>query len=311
MVGLSIAERDLSLAYMLPGDNGRPVLQHVESVRLESADQAAPVLAEMVHEYGLKGVNSTAVLVSGDYNLMHVERPKVQEAEMRDAVKWRIKDLISYPVDEAVVDIYTLPGLEEQVRAANWVYAVVARAASIQSLVDIVQSSGLNLQAIDIPEFCLRNLVARDQNAGLSTATLHIMTEQSLLVLTRADVMFMTRGYDIGFGDVIRVDEAGSGDGLSLGGLPPSHEQSLLEVQRSLDYFDSHFGQAQVTRLLVLPDDTLLEPFIEMLRSNTGLNVEPFRLDSVIDVPDSIDVRALGPAVQAIGASLRMSEGHV
>ena len=135
------------------------------------------------------------------------------------------------------------------------------------------------------------------------------MPEQSLLVLTRSDVMFMTRTYDIGFGDVIRIDESGGDDGLSLGGLLPSHEQSLLEVQRSLDYFDSHFGQAQVTRLLVLPDDTLLEPFIEMLRSNTGLNVEPFSFDSVIDVADSIDVRTLGPAAQAIGASLRMPEG--
>jgi MSHA biogenesis protein MshI len=309
MVGLTIAERELSLAYMLPGENGRPVLQHVESVRLESADQAAPVLAEMVQEYGLRGVSTTAVLEAGTYNLMHVERPKVQEAEMRDAVKWRIKDLISYPVEEAIVDIYTLPGLEDQVRAANWIYAVVARAASIQLLVDIVHGSGLNLQAIDIPEFCLRNLVSRDANAGQSTASLHIMPEQSLLVLTRSDVMFMTRTYDIGFGDVIRIDESGGDDGLSLGGLLPSHEQSLLEVQRSLDYFDSHFGQAQVTRLLVLPDDTLLEPFIEMLRSNTGLNVEPFGFDSVIDVADSIDVRTLGPAAQAIGASLRMPEG--
>jgi MSHA biogenesis protein MshI len=309
MVGLTIAGRELNLAYMLPGADGRPVLQHVESVRLENTGQAAEALAELVQELDLKGATTTAVLESGAYNLMHVERPKVQDAEMRDAVKWRIKDLISYPVDEAVVDVYSLPDLQDQVRAANWIYAVVAHTSSIQELVNIVRGSGLSLQAIDIPEFCLRNLIARDPRAEQSLGTLHVMAQESLLVLTRADVMFLTRGYDIGFGDVIRTDAPGSEGALSLGGLPPAHEQSLLEIQRSLDYFDSHFGQAQVSRLLVLPDDPLLGPFIEMLESNTGLKVEPFRLDTVVDFSASIDPRTVGPAALAIGASLRSQVG--
>jgi MSHA biogenesis protein MshI len=308
MVGLTIAERELTLAYMLPGTEGRPVLEHVESVRLENAAQAPELLAEMVDEYDLKGANTTAVLEAGSYNLMHVDRPAVEDSELRNAVKWRIKDLISYPVEEAVVDVYSIPNLEDRVRAANWIYAVVAREASIQELVNTVRGTGLNLHAIDIPEFCLRNLVARDPEAQASTGILHITSQEALLILIRAEIMYLTRGFDVGYGDVIRADEPSENGGLSLGGLPPAHEQSLLEIQRSLDYFDSHFGQAHVSRLMVLPDDSLLQSFIDMLSSNSSLRVEPFRVDSVLDLSDSVDPRSVGPAVLAIGASLRSME---
>jgi hypothetical protein len=59
---------------------------------------------------------------------------------------------------------------------------------------------------------------------------------------------------------------------------------------------------------MVLPDDPLLQSFIDMLSSNTSLRVEPFKIDSVLDLSGSVDPRSVGPAILAIGASLRSME---
>jgi MSHA biogenesis protein MshI len=310
LVGLTIAPNSLSLAYSLPSDEGAVTLSHVETIPLDSVASAQELLRQRVKELGLEGVDTVTVLESGKYNIMHVDRPGVGSEELADAVRWKIKDYLSYPVDEAIIDTFSIPGLDEHVRAAGWIYAAVAQEREIQQLVDIVRNAGLNLVAIDIPEFCLRNLVARaPASSNQSTGLLHVMPQETLFVLLRGEIMYLTRAFEIGYGDVVPSTSPGEFDGLSLEGMPSSHENAILQIQRSLDYFDSHFGQASVSQLLVLPNDAELSGFIESLQSNTGLNADSLRISELVELSDSVDERGCNNALLAIGASLRILEG--
>lgn len=311
MVGVTIAPQSLSLAYSLPDASGSSVLSYVETLTLSSGEQAVDVLSKAVEDRGLEGVDTVVVLESGKYNMMHVDRPSVGQEEMADAVKWKIRDYLSYPVDEAVVDTFSIPGLDDHVRAAGWVYAVVAQDQEIQALVNIIRKSGLNLVAIDIPEFCLRNLAARAPASNQSTGLLHVLPQETLFVLLRGDIMYLTRAFEIGFADVAPKTSESDFGGLSLEGIPSSHENAILQIQRSLDYFDSHFGQASVSQLLVLPNDAQLSSFIESLQSNTGLNADSLRISDLVELGDDVNERDCNDALLAIGASLRTPGGAV
>jgi MSHA biogenesis protein MshI len=306
MVGVTLASQSLSLSYSVPTASGGSSLAHVETVSLESGAQPAEALGQLVRKLGLEGVDTVAVLESGKYNMMHVDRPAVGKEEMADAVRWKIRDYLSYPVDEAVVETFEIPGLDDHVRAAGWIYAVVAQEAHIQTLVDSVRAADLNLVAIDIPEFCLRNLVALTPASNQSTGLLHVTPQETLFVLLRGDVMFLTRAFEIGYSDVAPKTSEAEFGGLSLEGIPSSHENAILQIQRSLDYFDSHFGQASVSQLLVLPNDAQLISFIESLQSNTGLNTDSLRISDLLELGDAVDERDCNDALLAIGASLRV-----
>jgi MSHA biogenesis protein MshI len=73
------------------------------------------------------------VISADDYQLVHIEAPDVLPAELRAAVRWRLRDAIDFPVEEATVDLLELP---QQSRRANakMVYAVAAQTAAVERL---------------------------------------------------------------------------------------------------------------------------------------------------------------------------------
>ena len=49
------------------------------------------------------------MLDDADYQMQLVEAPSVPREEMRSAVRWKLKDLLDYPVDAATIDVADVP----------------------------------------------------------------------------------------------------------------------------------------------------------------------------------------------------------
>jgi hypothetical protein len=47
----------------------------------------------------------SALLQPGDYQMQLVEAPSVPADELKAAVRWKLKDLLDYPVDAATIDV--------------------------------------------------------------------------------------------------------------------------------------------------------------------------------------------------------------
>ena len=52
---------------------------------------------------------TVSVLDPDSYRLLLVEAPDVPADELRAAVRWRVKDLIDFHVDDAVIDVFEMP----------------------------------------------------------------------------------------------------------------------------------------------------------------------------------------------------------
>ena len=68
---------------------------------------------------------TVSVLDPSAYRLLLVEAPDVPPEELRAAVRWRIKDLIDFHVDDAVIDVFEMPG-HARGGARRMMYAVTA-----------------------------------------------------------------------------------------------------------------------------------------------------------------------------------------
>lgn len=237
----------------------------------------------------------TLVMASDHYELLLVEAPRVEPSELRAAVRWKVKNLIDFHVDDAVIDVFEIPGQQNRPQGQSMMYAIAARAREVRDRIDLFEDADLNLQVIDVADMALRNLAAQLDDDVRGVAMLYLDNERGLITLTRQGNLFLSRRLETG---TDLLTEPGSS----------AFEQIVLEVQRSLDYYDSHFSQPPVSSVHVLPGFAGHEELIGRLSDGLDLEVAGYDPQSVFrwDVPiPSTDPAAV---LLAIGGALRREE---
>lgn len=122
-------------------------------------DGRTRLLARLSADHQLKRARCTTVLNEEDYKLLLTTAPDVPAEELRAALRWRIKDLIDFHINDATIDVFDLP-LESGRGAPREMYVVAARNQAIQERVDCLQRAGIPLAVVDIRELSQRNLAA-------------------------------------------------------------------------------------------------------------------------------------------------------
>jgi len=294
LTGLGLLPDGIALAHVRRAAGGAPELVRCEH-RACGAEPAArrAALREMVRAHGLAGSRCVAVLEPGDYQLLQVEAPAVPPEELRAAVRWQVRDLLDYHIDDAVIDVFDVPGDE---RPGRPMYVVAARAADVQAVVDLAHEAELELEAIDIAELALRNVAACMPEADRGLALVRLRAAEGLILIVRAGALHLARNVEFGAAS------------LAAGGTGASHDSLALEVQRSLDYYDSAFRQAPVTRVVVAPFEGDARALAEHLHASLGLAAEVMDLDEILTPAEPVPAEVQARVLEAVGGALRTEE---
>jgi MSHA biogenesis protein MshI len=236
----------------------------------------------------------------------------VEAAELKAAVRWRIKDLIDFHIDDAIIDVFDIPGQRERGRP-KLMYVVASRTSTVQQQIDLLEGSGLNLAAIDIPELVLRNIAALLPEDKNGVATLYIGPQKGLLVITREQTLYLSRRIDLGLKQLQDLLNTSDEDELVLDGEEPSMPAPLqlafgrivLEIQRSLDYYESHFSLPPVSGLVVAPMEENISGMMGYLGSNLGVPVRLLDLNAIMECNETLSDQRQAQCLLAIGAALR------
>lgn len=286
--GVAVAQVDTTAA--------RPRLKHAH-FRAAGEAQIDAALGALARQYALGKASCHTVMQLGSYSLLLIEAPEVPPDELRAAVRWRIRELIDFHVDDAVLDVFDAPASGARGTKSH-LYVVVSRSNDVKQLADRLQDAGAGLAVIDIPELALRNIAARLPDDAQGVALLYFGAKRGLIALCRNQTLYLARTLDIG---QERIQEAVT-DGQTAG----LFDALALEVQRSLDYYDRHFQQAPITHLVVAPLSEPAPELVEGLRGNLGLQVRMLDLAEVVDGADKLAAGDASRCLLAIGAALRM-----
>lgn len=253
---------------------------------------AVEPLRQRVEALGLHGRPVNLLLAGADYQLLLVERPEVPAAELRAAVRWRIRELVSAPLDSLVVDAFALPDDAYRGRTPMAYCAVLAR-ARMQALADWLTAAGLRLHSIDIPEMALRNLGLLAGAEGQNLAVLKLGARSGLVCVQHGGDLYMARRIEHG------LDTRGA-DGAQL----------ALEIQRSLDYFESQLGKGYLSRLLLLPVVDADAQLLAELGQRLSVRVERLALGQLFPASPLLTLPAAQQAafLPALGAALRQEQ---
>lgn len=284
-VGVAFGAGHLALAVMRR-DGTHPVLDRCEVLPLEAAGSAEAASAAL-RAAGIPRMPVSSVLSPDDYQLVLVEAPEVPPAELRAAMRWRLKDSIDFRVDEAVIDVFDVP---DQNRGGHgrMMYAVAARRSAVHSHTQALFATP-GFDAIDVPELCLRNLAALLPMASSGVALLHLREATASIVLVRGKTFYLARQVDLADGLGGRINTAGV----------------VLELQRSLDYYERHFDQPPITRIAVSPAGTRAEGLAQDLGRETGFEVGTLDLNALVTLRTPLEPAAQATCLLAVGAALR------
>lgn len=266
--------------------------------RDEDIDWARDSHAGIDHE-DLQNARVSTVLHADSYSMQLVEAPDVPAAEMRDAVRWRIQNLIEFPIGEAAIETFEMPP-QRHSAGQSMLHVIVAHRDEIQREVDHIRRAGLNLDVIDIPELCVRNVAVRLPQDADGVAFLHFTDECGYLTITRQGVLYMIRRIETRRGELADQPD----DVFSL--LERSAGVAL-EVQRSLDFYESHYDCPPVNELVLGPGPNL-DTHASTLAENLGISVSRLNLDDLFTVGTEIRPDVQSDCLVAIGAALRCDD---
>jgi MSHA biogenesis protein MshI len=268
--------------------NGRPKLT---ACAIHSDDRSPNAWAN----YGRRSMPVNLVLSLGEYQLLLIDAPPVAPHELRMAVRWRIKDMIDFPIDDATVDAVRLdPG---HTASAGKLMAVVARNEVLKRYIETAEQAHVTLAAIDIPELAQRNIAALLETPDRALAMLSFTPQGGLLTVTRNGELCFHRHLDLSRANLALSADPGSREAF---------ERLALELQRSLDHIERQHSHWRLDRIVLAPPPTV-PGLTEYLRENLYLPLEIADLSRVFDGPLP-DPATLAPCWFALGGALRRED---
>ena len=295
---VAVSDNEIAVALVRKVEGQRPKVLRivVEEAPLGFAD---PVLKKIISEFDLRRVPVSAVINASDYQIAQVQAPDVPRAELRAAARYSMRDTFDFPIDQATLDVFDLP---EQNSSGNkrMCFAVATRGDAIAKMTTTLERHFRRFDVIDIPELCQRNLASLLPQDAKGVAFLLIRDDFAQLVLTRRGMLYVTRRFDFGMRGELNGDaEAEAHE------LPLDPQMLSLELQRSLDYYESHFDETAISELFIAPAGSRANMLAAELGASTGLRISMFNIHDLVEVSFSAEIPDGWLPCMAIGAAMR------
>ena len=293
-IGIGFQTKGVSLVEINDAGGVRH-LKHCGFYPAEDDTAQGNVLAKLAKELKLKDAPVNIVLDPSMYTLLQVEAPEVEPEELRSALRWRIKDLIDFHIDDAVLDVFDLPE-SNRTGLTKLMYVVVVRSSLIQRIVDLTENAGFRINAIDIHELSTRNLMASLYGPETVQALLHLGPGFGSIEIIKGDILYLTRRLTLSADDFF----AHSGEALE-----DVMDALVLELQRSLDYYESHYGQGAANGVVVVVPDQYSSSLLAYADSNLLIPASALSLADHFSGIEAIPNDLLAGNLPVIGSALR------
>lgn len=255
---------------------------------------SAEVLEKLGKELQAASRHCTTVLAGGEYQLLSLEAPAVPREELKTAVGWRLKDMLDFPLADATIDVFDIPGDANATQRGSSVFAVAARNGAVSRRQALYAECKIGLSVIDIPEMAQRNIASLLETPGRGIAVLSFDGDGGLLTMSFNGELYQARRIDVTLAQLQSPDAS------------QYYDRVTLELQRSFDHFDRQFHFISLARLMLMTGGA--DGLHGYLADNLYMPVERLDLASVLDFSQAPQLRE--PAMQAryflaLGAALR------
>lgn len=227
------------------------------------------------------------VLSAERYQLVQLDKPALAEPELLQALPWQIKDLVTIAPEDMVLDYIDLPVSNTQQAKIN---VVVCSYAWLKQLTTVVDTAGFTVSSIQPEEWLLSQMLP--VSAQASMLVVHQPEQEMLIQIIRDGQLYFSRRTR-GFSHLHLNSEAELREGTL--------DRLLLELQRSMDYFESQLKQAPVRDIIVLMSQ--VELICELFAQSGFSRVKPLNPVGSLTAISQDEMLHNWPALAAASAS--------
>lgn len=295
----------------------------------------------------IKSAGAIAVVDCPTTYLRYFTIPKMPEQEAAEAIRWQVREKVSLPLDELLID-YKLQEIDEAGVGKYKVKLAALPVNIVDNIIGLLKAAGIEPAALLQPPLAIERLSSR---MGLkrdeAVAIVDIGYNYTGINIIKKDLLVFTRKINSGGAAITKaltqplVSERGKVE-LSLSdaerlkvkhGIPkemsaepldgkitatqfvsllrPATERLLQEVEHSLHYYSSESSGDKVSSLVLMGGGAGLIGLVEFLQENLGMPVsvgDPFKGITVIK--GAVVNAAWGSNIFANAFGAALSEGR-
>jgi type IV pilus assembly protein PilM len=310
----------------------------------EGVNTVSEILKALVKEVGLKTKKVRLTVSGSGVHIKRISVPALPKAELKEAVRWEIKNYLPFPVETAEIDFHILNEYEEDNVKKFDLITVACPKDLVDRTLSIAQAVGLEPTHLDVAPFALWNasLTWASIRKEETVALIDLGAEKTGLYLFKEGILQFSREFTPAGTDMTRAIMEGMGSAGEAGllydraerikqemGIPseasqerisdpstslskisflvrPVLEKLVAEIGRSLDYYRSQFSEEQIDRVLLTGGGANLKNIVSFLGRELRLSVEHFNpLRKTIFDSKRID----NQLIQQMGSSFTIAAG--
>jgi type IV pilus assembly protein PilM len=298
----------------------------------EDVNAFSEILRGLVKEVGLKTKKVNLIVSGSGVQVKRISVPSLPKAELKEAVRWEMKNYLPFPVETAEIDFHILNEyVEDNVKRLN-LMVVACPKDLIDRTLSIAERAGLQPIHLDVAPFALWNtlLVWNQLKKEETVALIDLGAEKTAIYLFKDGILQFVREVTPAGADITRAIMEGIGsegetnviferaEGIKQEmGIPsepsqgkigdksgslskisfivrPVFERLSAEIGRSLDYYRTQFNEERIDKLLLTGGGANLKNIVSYLASELRLPVEHFNpLSDILFDPRRIGTQFL------------------
>lgn len=254
---------------------------------MEKPDNAswAQCVSQILRHETLKNAALNIVLPGDQYQLVTVDKPEAEPEDLSSVLRYAAKDYIQSNLEDVVIEYFDIP---IQPFGQSKLNLIAAQRQFLERLVSISLRRCKVLNRITIDELAYKDIFMHDDSASL--LVIHQPKEELLIEIVKDQQLYFFRRIR-GFVNLNEFAELEIKQGAA--------ESLSLEIQRSLDYFESQLRQLPIKRIYIATTNLHQDALIEKIGENFTIPVLPLKNRVADELPSGIQGAGYIPTVGA------------
>lgn len=259
-----------------------------------TSNYIAKNFSETIDKLSLHGRTCSIILSQSLYQILLMDAPDVAEQEMAKALRWQLKGLIDYPLNDVVIDSFIVPPHGAGQRRKK-VFCAVSLQSALLTKLKLFEDCALKVPSVSVAEMALSHLIALEPLAVAAPSIVISFDEEvcQLHVYYNGD-LYLLRTLSISPTIIYPNSSA--------------NQDMLLEIQRSIDYCLMELKIPEPKQVLFTPN------FYEATDLLTFLHTELDKEVKLLEAGNLFSTSAIAPDIiaqsfYAIGGALMSLQG--
>ena len=252
------------------------------------------LISEMFQRRSISAHHVTMVLSGNSYKFLLAEAPEAPLESLRFVMPNKIKDSLPWKVSEVTADVLPLPPDAFRGRK-NSVYVAVAQKKYLEDQLNLLNGVNIYPEAITTMEMAIKaywHIIKPEKNTSIGI--LRMNETGGVIVMMCDGAVYLARRIIV---DLASLSDEGTN-------RQDVFDQVVLEIQRSVDFYESQLGKGAVAQIIMLPPPMDLGIGFEYIEQNISTDISVLNPFEELNYDQELSIKDQAYCTGAIGAAI-------